>query len=269
MSLVPRAGLAAAAAALIGLATGCTGSGTIPGATPSGPQTPPAPEAGACRVLTPEDVAQPANDSPTLECGSGNTAQTFAVGDLPKRFAEAEYDDPRLSRFAFKTCSEQFAGFLGADPSLALRTSLSWAWFRPSESEWADGARWYRCDVLGGGEQSVSYAELPADVEGVLLGTPDDRFLACAVGETIAGSVKVPCSEAHDWRAVTTIVVGQPKDPFPGDRVVEVRSRDYCSDSVGAWLNYPADYEFGFTWFRESDWEAGNRRSVCWARTTQ
>lgn len=271
--LVPRVGAAvrgAAAVTLLVLAAGCTGSGTIPGASPSGaPPTPPAPEAGACRILTPDDVAQPANDSPTVECGSGNTAQTFAVGDLPARFADVEYDDPRLSRFAFKTCSTGFAAFLGADQSLALRTSLSWAWFRPTTDEWADGARWYRCDVLGGGEQSVAYAELPADLEGVLLGAPDDRFLACAVGETIDGSVKVPCSQEHDWRAVTTIVLGKPGDEFPGDRVVEVRSRDYCSDSVGAWLNYPAEYDFGFTWFREADWEGGNRRSVCWARTSQ
>ena len=44
-------------------------------------------------------------------------------------------------------------------------------------------------------------------------------------------------------------------------------TRDFCSDSVGAWLNYPVDYDFGYTWFHEAEWEAGNRRSVCWAKT--
>jgi hypothetical protein len=50
-------------------------------------------------------------------------------------------------------------------------------------------------------------------------------------------------------------------------RVVEARSRDFCSKSVGAWLDYPVDYDFGYSWFHQPEWSAGNRRSVCWART--
>jgi hypothetical protein len=34
-------------------------------------------------------------------------------------------------------------------------------------------------------------------------------------------------------------------------------------------MHYPPDYGFGYTWFREADWDTGNRRSVCWARTDQ
>jgi hypothetical protein len=83
----------------------------------------------------------------------------------------------------------------------------------------------------------------------------------------VAGAVKVPCSEKHTWRAVTTIKVGQDDDPYPGDRLVEVKTDDFCSDSVGAWMNYPVNYDYAYTWFHEAEWEAGNRRSVCWART--
>ena len=46
-------------------------------------------------------------------------------------------------------------------------------------------------------------------------------------------------------------------------------TRDYCSKSVGAWLGYPVDYDYGYTWFHEPEWDAGNRRSVCWAKTSQ
>ena len=99
----------------------------------------------------------------------------------------------------------------------------------------------------------------------------------------MADSEKIPCSEEHTWRAVTTIVLGEPDEEYPGDKVVAgercteemggadkvvaARTRDYCSDSVGAWLNYPVDYDYGYTWFHEAEWEAGNRRSICWART--
>ncbi len=107
----------------------------------------------------------------------------------------------------------------------------------------------------------------PETARGLLLGRPDDRWLVCATGETVAGGEKVPCSQAHDWRAVSTIVLGTPDEDYPGDRVAEVTTRDYCSESVSAWLNYPVDFEYAYTYFHEAEWEAGNRRSICWART--
>jgi hypothetical protein len=148
-----------------------------------------------------------------------------------------------------------------------MRTVLSWAWFRPSKDAWVDGARWYRCDVVGGGEQSASYVELPRTAKGILLGEPADRWMVCADGDSVDAGPKIPCSEPHQWRAVTTIKLGEVDDGYPGDRQVEVLTRDFCSDSVGAWLNYPVTYDFGYTWFHQAEWEAGNRRSVCWART--
>lgn len=150
-----------------------------------------------------------------------------------------------------------------------MRSTLTWAWFRPSEKAWEQGARWYRCDVVGGAEQSEQLISLPQTAKGLLLGQPEDRWMVCVNGPTVAGSVKIPCSEPHTWRAVTTIKLGDARDPYPGDRLVEVRTRDFCSDSVGAWLNYPVDYDFGYTFFHEAEWEAGNRRSICWAKTDQ
>ena len=120
-----------------------------------------------------------------------------------------------------------------------------------------------------GFERSGKLAALPPTAEGLLLGRPDDRWLACVDAPGVTGSAKVPCSTGHTWRAVTTIVLGRPADPYPGDRLSEVRTRDYCSDSVGAWLNYPVDYDFGFAWFHAAEWRAGNRRAICWARTAQ
>jgi hypothetical protein len=227
------------------------------------------PELGACRVLTPEDVEQPANATRTVDCDDKHTAETFAIGDLPKSFDDVDYDAKAVGEFAYRICTKQFAKFLGADESLVLRTIVSWAWFRPSEKAWDDGARWYRCDVVGGGEQSKEYVALPTSSKGLLLGRPKDTWMVCADGETVAGSVKVPCTQPHDWRAVTTIALGDAKTAYPGDRLSEVKTRDFCSKSVGAWLNYPVDYDFGYTWFQEAEWASGNRRSVCWAKTDQ
>jgi hypothetical protein len=150
-----------------------------------------------------------------------------------------------------------------------MRTLVSWAWFRPSETAWDKGARWYRCDVVGGGEESKTYVPLPPTAAGLLAQVPlDDDWMVCVNGPSVQGAPKIACSTKHNWRAVTTIKVGAPDDAYPGDRAVEVTTRDYCSQSVGAWLGYPPEYDYGYTWFHEGEWKAGNRRSVCWAATT-
>jgi hypothetical protein len=227
------------------------------------------PKLGACRVLTPQDVALPNNATKTVACEEPHTAETFAVGDLPPELKDADYDDDELGAFAYKTCSSKFEKFLGADESTVMRTIVSWAWFRPSEKAWDKGARWYRCDIVGGGDQSKSFVELPTTSAGLLSVQPtDDAWMVCVNGASVQAAPKIPCTEQHNWRAVTTIKVGNPDDPYPGDRLVEVTTRDYCSDSVGAWLGYPPEYDFGYTWFHEGEWKAGNRRSVCWAATT-
>lgn len=229
-----------------------------------------APAVGGCRVLTPDDVESTTNATRTVPCTEPHTAETFAVGQFPDKFARVDYDDEETAAWATDTCSRKLQQFLGADESLMMRTVLTPAWFGPSEKAWKEGARWYRCDVIGGGQQSKSFIDLPeGSARKLLSDQPEDRWLVCAVGETISGAVKVPCSQAHDWRAVSTIKLGVPGDPYPGDKVVQQRTREFCSKQVEAYLSYPIDYDMGFTWFPEPQWDAGNRRSVCWARTDE
>lgn len=227
-----------------------------------------APDLGACRMLAVGDLADPSNATRTVDCLRPHNAQTFAVGSLPADLRDAGYDDASLGAFAFRTCSAGFMTLLGADESTAMRSLLTWVWYRPSKAAWDDGARWYRCDVVGGSAQTRSLVDLPATIKDLLV-RPDDDWLVCAEGATVAGSVKVPCSQPHDWRAVSTIKLGDAGDPYPGDDTSESTTSDFCSKSVGAWLGYPDDYDYGYTWFHKAEWDAGNRRSVCWARTRQ
>jgi len=259
---------AAVATAVLLAFAGCGGEEQGSNVDPDQVDAVEAPHLGACRGLTPDDVKLPSNATKIVDCDEPHTAETFAVGEIPEELADAGYDDRDVGAFAYQTCSKKFMAFLGADESLVMRSVVSWAWFRPSETAWDEGARWYRCDVVGGGDDSTSYVDLPTTAEGLLLKL-DDQWMVCANGPTVNGSPKVPCSEDHTWRAVTTIKLGEPEEKYPGDRVVEVTSRDFCSKSVGAWLNYPIDYDFGWTYFHEAEWDAGNRRSVCWAKTDQ
>jgi hypothetical protein len=249
----------------LALLTACTPKDVVSG----GPEKEPAPKVGACRVLEPHDIDQPSNDSDVVSCKDAHTAETFRVGTFHGKLADASYDSPSLGAAVYRDCNREYMKFTGADDSLALRTILSWAWYRPSEDAWKAGSRWYRCDVVGGTNNSSDLVDLPQKTKGVLLGIPPDKWMACVNGPTVTDAVRIPCTDKHMWRAVTTIVVGQPKQKYPGDRLVEVQTRDYCSDSVGAWLNYPIDYKYAYTWFHKDEWLAGNRRSICWAGTHQ
>ena len=254
--------LLASTTALAGCGEETQGSNTDPSQVDSVT----APELGACRVLGPADVAQPSNATRTVDCAEPHTAQTFEVGEFPKALDDAEADDPELGEHAYRECTLRFAEFIGGDESLVMRSVVSWAWFRPSEKAWNQGARWYRCDIVGGSDRSAEFVDLPEDAAAMLDGRVKDQWLVCAEGPTVASN-RVPCTEPHAWRAVSTIKVGEPEDDYPGDRVVEVRTRDYCDQSVGALLDYPVSYDFAYTWFHEAEWVVGNRRSVCWAKT--
>jgi hypothetical protein len=234
------------------------------------------PAASGCRVLTPEQVSKASNATKTVACTQEHTAETYAAGALPKDLDDAGYASREVALASYKLCSDAFAKHLGADESVVMRTVLSWAWFRPSEKAWKSGARWYRCDVIGGGGQALpqaadSYSALPTTTKSLLRGLdPLDNWMVCADGRTVNQSPKVPCSKKHTWRAVTTIKLGEAKDgAYPGDHTVLIKTRDFCRSSVEAWLGYPVSFQFGFTWFHQAEWEAGNRRSICWARTSR
>lgn len=259
--------VAPAAALLVGVLAACAPTGGDDAQEVDPLETP---RMGACRLLSPEAVEQPSDQSPTVDCSEKHTAETFAVGTFPGEIAKgADPQDPELGAHIYRTCQKRFQAFLGGDESMVMRSILRWAWFRPSDEAWDKGARWFRCDVVAGGDDADELITLPEGAKGLLSGRPDDEWMTCARGETVAGSTKVPCSEPHDWRAVTTIQLGRPDDPYPGDDVVAARTRDFCSDSVGAWLNYPVDYDFGYTFFHKAEWKAGNRRSICWAKTDE
>lgn len=222
---------------------------------------------GLCRVLTLADLSARTNNSNTVPCTRPHTAQTIKVGRFPTSVG-SDYQAARVGAYAYRICAPAFESYLGATDSLVLRIQLSWAWFGPTQAAWNRGARWFRCDAVGAPPDQTSMTDIPTDLRNLLIGFPPDRWLTCATGAMFSTRSEVSCAQPHTWRAITAIKLGQPNDPYPGDHISEIRANNYCSDAVLAYFNYANTYEFGYTVFHAAEWKAGNRRAVCWAKTT-
>ncbi|MGL5823492.1 MAG: septum formation family protein, partial [Nocardioides sp.] len=144
------------------------------------------PEVGACRSISPADLANASNASPVVPCAEEHTAETIHVEQLPDEYRDADYEDATLAVFAAKTCTPRFTSFLGADESTGMRTILAWSWFRPSQAAWSDGARWFRCDVVGGTAASAALVDLPATTKGLFADGPRDKWMACVNEPTVS-----------------------------------------------------------------------------------
>lgn len=227
------------------------------------------PETSLCRNLTREAMALPTNASDLVDCSEPHNAETYAAGELPEEFTSAAYDDPAMVSWSRGECATQLRTHLGVSESVAMRSVFTSIWFRPSAKAWEKGARWWRCDIVAGGDKAQKFLDLPTKTAKLLADRPDDQWMACARGEDVNTGTKVACNQPHSWRAVTTIKVGEPEDAWPGAAEVEAKTKQYCSSSVAAWLDYPTDYLYGYTWFGEEEWSYGARRSVCWAKTEE
>jgi hypothetical protein len=136
--------------------------------------------AGARR---PQDVGGAEQRDQDRRLRRPHTAETYAVGRAARpTYEDAAYDAGRSGRSPTRPAAEEVRqAFLGADESLVMRTVVSWAWFRPSEKAWDEGARWYRCDVVGGGEAEQGVRRpAPTPRKGCCSASPDDRWMVCA-----------------------------------------------------------------------------------------
>ena len=124
------------------------------------------PAVGDCRLLEPDDIAGSSNDTDPVSCKDAHTARRSTSASSRARTPTGGRTIRRWAPRCSTPATRSFRRFTGADESLAMRTVLSWAWFGPSEAAWEDGARWFRCDVVGGTQDAEGLVGAAEDGEG-------------------------------------------------------------------------------------------------------
>jgi hypothetical protein len=239
------------------------------------PDEPGEPEVDACHRLSVADIEPATNDDPAVPCTKPHTAVTYYVGEWPKRLVKKArgVGDRQLTNYVYDKCDRRWRRTVGGSLEAWTTSIVSWAWYKPTKGEFADGAHWFRCDLVAG-QHTGRLEKLPRNVDGLLDGDFSDRYRACWTREfsdkpNVDEGVLTSCARNHQQRAVGIVRIGKRKAPYPGERKAFDRSNDRCGDVVAQWRGDPKPGEYGLQWPRREHWKDGDRHATCWAVTTK
>lgn len=114
-----------------------------------------APKYGQCFMHTRADVSASSPKKNPISCSRIHNSETFFVGTWPSDTPPWSMSDKNALNLAVGVCM--------SDNALEYLTSHFnwWAWFTPSKSSWAQGARWIRCDGMS--VSNIATAKRTAD----------------------------------------------------------------------------------------------------------
>lgn len=197
-----------------------------------------APEEGQCREMADESAAAVSDASPLVDCTEEHTATTYYVGAYAG-------EEPVTDEAAYG-CREQLPDALGLSAEEAALTAYQYVFFQPTDEQWDDGDRWFRCDIVLPAVEALQ--PLPTDEE--LVPDPlDDEHAACLT----KNGERTPCSETHAFRAYDTWEGDG--DALPTDDVLIKQGTAQCPGATR--------YHY-FTWPSAYAWSEGDHLGVCW-----
>jgi Septum formation len=248
-------------------ATGCSPAAAPPRDTGLGAGVP---AVGACRVLTTADIEPAGNETPTVPCTSPHTSVTIAVGGfLAARVTNMSLTNGTLGNEALRRCTAAWQRTVGGDATSQHTSLLGLAYYLPNQAELTKGARWYRCDLVMGGQDGLRLQNLPDQVTGLLAGTVSDSVRACRTTPEFTTGREVPCDRAHVLRAIGTARLPN-QSTYPGKAALRSASAKGCTRVITRWLHGRVDGGDAYQWPDETGWEVlGDHTATCWTATTR
>ena len=214
-----------------------------------------------------------------VDCVTAHQSYTYAVTSVSKKLSRTLVDQDTgylrddIDIAARDSCDTASAHLL---PDTARReTRLEQGYFLPSESAWAAGARWVRCDfaiiAYGSTFADPRLEKLPAkisefvhDVES----TPEIFALCVNTQETTDASdplnsetaTYADCAKDPQWsEASEDYLPGEDSAPFPSEKARNEFDQANCGDPADAagktWITYEPT---------KDSWQGGDRTVECW-----
>lgn len=229
---------------------------------------PPAPKAGACYRLTLAEATRATNEDTPVPCRSAHTARTVHVGrlNLVVNGHLLAVDSARARSQLATTCPRRLAAYLGGDAQDRALSRFQVVWFSPTLDQAAQGARWFRCDVVVFGRGGRLMA-LPrrGSLQGVLDRDGLARFGLCGTARPgNPGFERVACGLRHSWVAISTIPLEGGRR-YPGAARVRQAGDAACADQVRERAGFPLEFTYGWEWPTRRQWDSGQRFGFCWA----
>jgi hypothetical protein len=238
----------------------------------------PVPSAGVC---TAADGPQTAGLTLTflpgtpVECAQPHLAETFHVAVFPSDVDTDPHTAPTIGsarfRYAYTTCLEQAAAFLGGDPQ---PTRLAVLPVMPSERQWAGQARWFRCEVVELAGLDRSIASRTGSLRDALAGSGPLSTTCADVTlspdrSVVLAATFTSCADEHDVELTGAVTL--PDGEYPDPQRLGSLIADECRQVGAAYVGVsPGELlragssAFGFTTaITEQMWSVGERSAWC------
>jgi len=203
------------------------------------------PKVGECHNLTFKDIAAESDTRKPVTCSSKHTTMTVAVVPAP---AGASHGSEDAQAFAVgQACADGFTKAVGGDSKTRIKTLYSLAWFVPTKSQRAKGARWMRCDVTLT-DQRRAYpltGKQPLLADGPTGG--EKRCGRIVGGKKTLSWEFVPCTGSHQLVPKKFVPAGSNATL----KTAKAQAKAACKNGI-------------YTWSQAEQWGIGDRWYICW-----
>jgi hypothetical protein len=239
------------------------------GTAPPGTGGQATPVVGECRGPVDLKTIDAATDTrPTTACDGIHGTETFWVGEMDHAIdAWPGSDDHALAVLdnqVDQDCTNRHLDYLGYDPVASVNLPPDrlqvFAFYMPTESDFAAGARWFRCDALVEPLSAAESTTIEATLRDVYGSSLPFAYRLC---EARLGQV-VACDAEHEIEYIASVVLDQ-LTGYPlqkGDLKVTAACRTPLLDALGL-TEERADLVFGYLLPTKEAWDGGSKGATC------
>lgn len=227
------------------------------------------PEIGECRGPVDLEIIDAAADPrPPTACDGAHGTETFWVGEMDPAIRVWPGGNDQalgvLDRQVEQECADRHLAYLGFDPVASAnlppdRLQL-FAFYMPTEVDFAGGARWFRCDALVQPLTSAESTTIDGTLKDVYGGILPFAYRLC---EARLGQV-VACDGEHELEYLASVLLDQLTE-YPlqkGDLKVTAACRTPLIDALGL-TEERADLIFGYILPSKEAWDSGSQGATC------